>query len=109
MKLKQLQEAKYHGAPSPNEIYDKFQQTINTSLGDVQVLDVEIDRDRQSVYADVRAWVHSKKEAIQAIEKFMTQHNIPYDKIEELNNVHDGDWRAIIVFGRWDGYGDYVE
>lgn len=98
--FEQLQEAKYYRIPSLDEVYAKFVKAMHPSSGDVQVLDVEIHQRRQAVYADVRAWVYSKQEAIQAIKKFLKKHNLPQDvEYRDLNNVHRGDWRAVIVFG----------
>jgi len=102
MKLEQLQEAKYYRTPSREQIYDILIDTMHNSEGDVQVLDAEINPRLQSVYADVRIWAYTKQEAEQAIEKFLKKHNLPRVGHGDLNEVHRGDWRAVIVFGNWD-------
>lgn len=96
MKLQQLQEARYHGAPTVEEVHAKLTKLIYPSTGDVQVLEVE-ERNGKSVYAEIRIWVYDKNDVVRAIKKFMDKHNIPgeYGNIE---NVHRYDWRANIMW-----------
>ena len=104
MKLSQIQEARYHGTPSLEQVHDKYHELEYPSSGEVQVLDVEyveVGEHNRVVLASLRIWTYAfrEQEVRETIKAFLNKHNIPYSLITEIANLHKGDWRATTVYG----------
>ena len=100
MRLYQLQEARYHGLRTKEEVYDMYQELEQeVQSGEVQVLDVENYGD--IVLASLRVWTHDvvERQVRDTIKEFLDKHNLPYSHIAEIAQLHKGDWRATVVYG----------